>query len=368
MNVINTLLLIGALHGVIMGGLLWHQKVNRQKNQLLAAVVIILGLENWGTYCFTAGLVGVSRWYYYSSFSLLFALGPVLYLYTVCIIEDKVTWKKRYLLHLAPLLIQVADFQSYYFFNPRLSLFDLNFGDLSKIITQYGTAISVFVYLYACRKLIQSKHSSYVENPSKVRYTNYLGKIYGILMIVNCSWCVYLVCRSFDLAVMLQFSFYGLHVLLSFLIYWMAIEGYLIHRDPVGLPRRQKTKRSAEDMEQVSDQLERIRQRVEGQQIYLQPDLTLELLAQNVGVHHKTLSHLINQHFNLNFNDFINQYRVQEAQRRLVNPQYSHLTIEGIGQEVGFTSKTTFNRAFKAFSNMTAKEYIKSQHPSRYPV
>ena len=41
----------------------------------------------------------------------------------------------------------------------------------------------------------------------------------------------------------------------------------------------------------------------------------------------------------LNFNDFINQYRVQEAQRRLVNEQYSNLTIEGIGKEVASIQK-----------------------------
>lgn len=87
-----------------------------------------------------------------------------------------------------------------------------------------------------------------------------------------------------------------------------------------------------------------------------------------VGVHHKTLSQLINQHFDLNFNDFINQYRVQEAQRRMVSGLYTHLTIEGIGKEVGFSSKTTFNRAFKAFAKMTAKEYIKSQQPSNHPI
>lgn len=229
------------------------------------------------------------------------------------------------------------------------------------LLYQYGVAISVFVYLYLCRQLIQNKLGNYLENPSKANYITFLYKIYGVLFSVNFTWCLYLVFKLFDIVPITTYAFYGLHILLSLLIYWIAIEGYLMHRDPLVKPKPQKAKLTEQEQNQLLNQVQRIRESVEGQQVYLQPDLTLDSLSQYVGIHPKTLSLLINQHFCLNFNDFINQYRVQEAQRRLVSQQYAHLTIEGIGQEVGFNSKTTFNRAFKAFAKMTAKEYIRTQ-------
>ena len=61
----------------------------------------------------------------------------------------------------------------------------------------------------------------------------------------------------------------------------------------------------------------------------------------------------------MNFNDFINQYRVEEAKIRLVDPEYSNLTVAAIGNSVGFTSKSAFYSAFKKHTQLSPSAFIK---------
>ena len=70
------------------------------------------------------------------------------------------------------------------------------------------------------------------------------------------------------------------------------------------------------------------------------------------------ISKVINQGFGLNFNDFINKYRVDAVCDCLDKDMQQHMTILGIALECGFNSKATFNRAFKKHVGKTPREYM----------
>jgi len=74
-----------------------------------------------------------------------------------------------------------------------------------------------------------------------------------------------------------------------------------------------------------------------------------------ISVHH--LSNILNNRFEKNFSDFINAYRVEEAKRVLSLDQFTKMTLEAIGYECGFGSKSSFNKAFKKITNFTPSEY-----------
>jgi YesN/AraC family two-component response regulator len=97
--------------------------------------------------------------------------------------------------------------------------------------------------------------------------------------------------------------------------------------------------------------------------LFLKNDLTLPFLAEktDIPVHH--LSQAINTKTNLNFNDYINSFRVNEAKIRLVSSDFDRFTIEAIGRSVGFNNKTTFIGAFKKFENQIPSEYKKRFAP-----
>jgi len=71
------------------------------------------------------------------------------------------------------------------------------------------------------------------------------------------------------------------------------------------------------------------------------------------------LSKKITQNFNLIFYSFINQYRVEEFKKIVLKSENKNLTLSAIAQNVGFNSKSSFNRIFKATTLITPTEYLK---------
>lgn len=92
------------------------------------------------------------------------------------------------------------------------------------------------------------------------------------------------------------------------------------------------------------------------EQPWLEPELTLAELAHRLRTNTSLLSHVINTGCGQNFNDFVNRYRVAEAERKLQDPRLAHYSLVGIALESGFNSKSTFNRVFKKLTGHTPGE------------
>jgi AraC-like DNA-binding protein len=91
---------------------------------------------------------------------------------------------------------------------------------------------------------------------------------------------------------------------------------------------------------------------------YVNPNLTIHELAGALKMPPHVLSKVINEGFGKNFFDFINAYRVEEFKRRMDDPRAKQYTLLSLAFDVGFNSKTAFNRAFKKLTNQTPKDYF----------
>ncbi|RYY56950.1 MAG: AraC family transcriptional regulator [Chitinophagaceae bacterium] len=103
----------------------------------------------------------------------------------------------------------------------------------------------------------------------------------------------------------------------------------------------------------------RIETLMETEKPFENPELTLPQFCLYLDIPLKKASQLINQGFNMNFNDFINHYRTRAVIGRMNEGEHNLQTLLGIAFESGFNSKSTFNRAFKRYTSMTPKEYLK---------
>ena len=92
--------------------------------------------------------------------------------------------------------------------------------------------------------------------------------------------------------------------------------------------------------------------------LFENPRLTLSEVADALGTTQKTVSRIVNSGFNMNFNDFINHYRIESVKERLKNGEHNTITLLGIALESGFNSKATFNRAFKKSTTLSPKDFI----------
>ncbi len=113
--------------------------------------------------------------------------------------------------------------------------------------------------------------------------------------------------------------------------------------------------------EPAPDIVLRIQQGMEIQQLYLKQNLNIEEFAKQVGIHYREVSAIINKHFDTNFFEFVNSYRVAKAKQLLVDPKFADTTILDILMESGFNSKSAFHRFFKRYTGMSAADYRK-QH------
>ena len=90
--------------------------------------------------------------------------------------------------------------------------------------------------------------------------------------------------------------------------------------------------------------------------IYMEPDITLDTLAESLSIVPRDLSTLVNRHFGVNFYEFINRYRIEEAKRMLMSDEYRSTTITEIYLEVGFNSKSVFYTFFKKLEGITPSQ------------
>jgi len=99
---------------------------------------------------------------------------------------------------------------------------------------------------------------------------------------------------------------------------------------------------------------------IKQEKIFTRKLLTLNELAESLGTNTAYLSRIINVDFQDNFPNFINQLRIQEAQKMFTGNKHKFMTIEGIADSVGFHSRSVFNVYFKKFSGVTPSVFIKN--------
>lgn len=109
---------------------------------------------------------------------------------------------------------------------------------------------------------------------------------------------------------------------------------------------------------QDQQMIDRVLKAMQQERLYSEPGLTIGDLAVKVSVQEYRLRKLINQSLHYrNFNQFLNQYRIEEAARRLQDVREQHIPISSIALDVGYASLSSFNKAFKEIHGVTPSVY-----------
>jgi AraC-like DNA-binding protein len=106
---------------------------------------------------------------------------------------------------------------------------------------------------------------------------------------------------------------------------------------------------------------------MEKSRIWLDPDLSLELLAARMKMPKHHLTQLLNERVMKNFYNYVNEYRIGEAMARLNNPALQ-VNILSLAFDCGFNSRSSFNNYFKKITGFTPSAYRKLQIEQRGPV
>ena len=366
LNLIAVLNLLGAAQGVFLSVMLLSVKGGHKvANRILAGLVLAIAITVAG---------GVVRTVHYDLvFPHLsrihdpfpFLAIPLLYLYIRALTSRKFDFSKKELLHFIPFILCVGYLIPYYF-QSREAKFNLLIAEAySSSLGLWYYLRSALIILFAGFYLIltfsnilafmrQSKRQNSPTDKTILFQIRFF--VTGFLLLFVSGVLRYLLDHT---------ARTNMLVPLAASVFIYAI-GYLSFRNPEVLTQQddqasvKKYEKSSLTPETSERYLKRLIQLMEAEKLYLDTELTISKLAEKLSIPAPHLSQTINERLNQNFVDFINTYRVEEAKRRLLDPAKKHYSVLAIAEEVGFSSKSTFNSVFKKHVQMTPSEFRKA--------
>ena len=327
----------------------------------IGSIVVILGTLNYsGKIVYFIHLIRMDS-------PLGYLFGPAVYFYTLATFKSNFRLRKIHLLHLLPFILNIIEFAPLYLSDTEFKL------DYFNTIRAQGSYVMPFHYLmktlsssgYFVAQLIifwkyqikqnqaNTKHSSLVTW-FFIYFASQFVMITGFLIDhltgLNLMKDPYIFAM-----VMITVFLYSIE--LALLFFPRLLYGNIYYENFVR-EKYSKSKLSEDDKKAMSSQL--FAYMTSDAKPFLNPKLSLSEISTILKINAQQLSQVINEKKHLNFNDFINSYRIEEAKEMLVSPAYKNITIDAIAQKAGFNSKSAFYNAFSKQIGLTPKQYINS--------
>lgn len=299
---------------------------------------------------------------------LVLLVGPLLYFYTQSVVYKDFSFSSRDLLHLAPFVIVTILFQVIYHYQTAdyqkmietaVANQTLPTGYYLAITLVYAQITLYFVLSFKVLSEYRTRIKEVFSTVTKVNL-NWLSFMLGSVLIIFAVSMVYTYLPAtqlrefFDQTIAVPFIF-----IFAFtnLVVWKGLKQPEIF---MGFEREDKkyVGSTLSDPEKLM-----IRQQLDAhlknERAFLNPDLTINELAERIDVSGKKLSQVINETYGQNFFDFINSFRIDEVCRILKESRDPGLTVSEVMYQCGFNSKSSFNTAFRKKTGVTPSEYRK---------
>ena len=332
---------IGVFNGLFLCTyLLIFTKKKHPANTLLAILILMLCIRI-GKSVFFYFVRDLSEIYRQIGLSACFLIGPSLYFYLKLAIENNFTVIRRVRQHL---LLMSGLVLCFGIIIPYAQFPDTwNHTVVRVIYLQWS------IYLVAAGFVLKEIFSKWQDKSKK------LVPIEKWLLIVFISnvW----ICFSYNSALYNSHFPYILGpVSFSFIFYFFVLF-LLLNKNRKLILFQQGRKYSNKKIEEETAEslLDKLDAKMKEHQLYKQPKLKLEDVAGVIGISAHQLSQLLNDNLGKRFSLFVNEYRVEEAIQLFQST--TNLSLEGIGFEVGFSSKSTFYSTFRKIKGTTPAKY-----------
>lgn len=376
----SSVLLIFFFHAIVFSYLLLKSGIAEdQKHSIWLAVLVFLG----GLYI-CPFMLGYANWYgvksyreflFFVPFQQLFLIGPVFYFYVKSLLNRSWSLSKKDFLHFLPAIFY-ALYSLIVFITDKLVLDEFYFyannrdKDLDFWYQMAGLISMLFYLIVSLKHYFNYRNLSLQElsfaDAIAFKWVKHFAIAFSLILllrvlffIINPEW------GNFG-------SKYWYYFCFSILLLYISITGYSHSiRSTVSLNAKRLVKiepaKEGEDKEKLNKSEDdtaldpwkvKIKQLFEIEHIYKNPELTLTDLTNLLHTNRNIVSKVINQEFEMNFNDFVNKKRVEAVIEKLKKGDHRRNTLLGIALDCGFNSKTTFNRAFKKHIGITPKQFI----------
>ncbi|HOD13902.1 MAG TPA: helix-turn-helix domain-containing protein [Spirochaetota bacterium] len=325
------------------------------RNMVLAVILALMGYLTFSMYLLHSQKVYEYPILLFFQVPVVLCLGPLLYFYVLSVTGDMERLRKRDILHFIPLLAASMYLIPYFLYSPnaqREIIYEMiNKGGYVMLRSVYTASMFIPVIYIAApliRIVLQLKKGNAAEHKIVLLLSSLV--IWVITGIVGIGFTIVL---SLPALKMINL-FISLVILCFYLLsqrYPYLVQYGTIH---VGGESYSKSYLNGLDLESLGKQLTAM---MEQEKIYCDEELSLPRLSDSLGVTPHQLSQFLNQHYNKNYNNFINSYRIGDAQKLLVDePDRNTLSI---ALAVGFNSYSAFHSAFRKVTGISPAEYRK---------
>lgn len=385
-NLYSSLLLIGFLQGMVYALMLFRRSVleERPSDRWLAWLLTVSCIYIMQYMLGFGGWYDIRNWrstlMFYFPFHLVIFVGPLMYFYFRSLTNQAFRLQGRDYWHFLPGAIVLAIYVfiflrdvvvDHWILGHAFPLHSGTQGTWSKFrqdelhIITLGL-ISTIIYTILTIKVYR-RYQSYLRNNFsaiegiRFRWLRFL--LYAIIIALAVNWGVQILTIAIDVSYQQYWTSY---FAFAIMIYILAIQGYAsaaklpkhLQFEPATIePSKNQDGSASAEVIKWRDRLSKYMRK---EQPFLEPQLTLSELAQRLNTNTSILSKAINTGFGLNFNDFINNFRVLAVQEKLKQGENRRLTLTSIAYDCGFNSKATFNRAFKKNTGMTPREFLET--------
>lgn len=364
-NIISIIDFLGLIQGVLFGLLLIFGNRKSRPSWLLGLFLITYSVEVIPAILTDTTILAQLPQFHFLPLTFHWLSVPLFYLYAKSLTTQFSL--KQHWLFLLPGLIEFLIF-TYLFFLPTLEKLDLlineeGFHLFQKVFVYSSLIFSIF---FAVKTILlvnhhQEKVSHYFSNLEQQQ----LKWVRAVAIFIIAFYSIWFVPLFISDALYEQYLYPTFGAINVIFIYWVGLSGL---RQPKIEMLPEENIEATNESEQVAPpkkedeqkqmylQLKRL---MEEEALFEEPDLTLPILAEKMKMTRRNLSQLINQKTGVNFNRFVNQYRVAAAKEILADPKFDHLNLLGVAFEVGFSSKATFFSVFKKFEGISPGAYKK---------
>jgi len=162
----------------------------------------------------------------------------------------------------------------------------------------------------------------------------------------------------------LEFIFSILYSILGFsLVYLVGVNGFsqfqIFENKLSNQKIRDELNENLNQLElETKSRFKQLEKTIIKEKIFTQQNLTIRDLSLSLNIKEHDLSKLINSNTGDSFYSYINRLRIEEFKYLLTQPEHQKFSLFGLAQKVGYSSKSTFYKAFQKIENKTPKSYL----------
>ncbi|NCA77249.1 MAG: AraC family transcriptional regulator [Alphaproteobacteria bacterium] len=326
------------------------------ENRTLALLLFIFGMQIIYSF-FTSAYAFQYFMDWHKSIFLIrqtgFLTGPLVYFYVASFLKKK-ELSERNFRHFIPFACSMIFLSVFYKFQDSFVIWE-------SIVDLYDTILilaSNFIYIVLSALCLRSSGLSFQNLFKTIRIAPHNTWLQILLLGYMVIWMVNL--NSFAIYMIVKrpgWCAYTLSVYALVFFVFVNLLMFLILIKPDIYYILTKYRNSKLEDGDKEDGFARLNCYMMEHKPYLNPDITLELLASELGMNPRSLSQIINESFGKSYKNFILDYRIKESMKILSDKKARNLTILEVLYQVGFNSKSAFNNQFKLYTNHTPQEY-----------